>query len=101
MRVSQDQGTRYELPVEPATLAADNEVGSAAMVYRLMFCFCFAASPSPHHRPAAQYHQLLGQIHVDLAPWQDSGITVDMVERSYCTNFEESFRFQVQSLAAN
>ena len=61
---------------------------------------CTAGSPSPHHRPAAQYQKLLSQIGRELSPWQDSGITLEMVERAYCTNYEKSFRFQACALAS-
>ncbi len=45
---------------------------------------------------------LFSKIREDLAPWQDRGITIQQVERTYCTLFEGGFvdggfRVQVQS----
>ena len=39
--------------------------------------------------------KLFRRIQDDLAPWAESGITLQMVERSYCSTFHRSFRLQV------
>ena len=36
-------------------------------------------------------NQLFGRIRTDLQPWQDKGITLQQVERTYCTLFEGGF----------
>lgn len=40
--------------------------------------------------------ELLSQIERDLAPWKHSGISLEMVEKAYCTEeLDTSMRFQV------
>lgn len=43
-----------------------------------------------------EIQQLLSQVSRDLAPWKESGITLEMVEKAYCTEeIIESMRIQV------
>lgn len=43
-----------------------------------------------------EIEQLLSQIGRDLTPWKESGISLEMVEKAYCTEeIGESMRFQV------
>ena len=47
----------------------------------------------------AEVEQLLSQIGRDLAPWKESGISLEMVEKAYCTEeIGESMRFQVSHI---
>lgn len=44
----------------------------------------------------AEVDGLLSQIARDLKPWKESGISLEMVEKAYCTEeISESMRFQV------
>ena len=43
-----------------------------------------------------EIEELLAQVGRDLEPWRDSGITLEMVEKGYCTeDISESMRIQV------
>lgn len=48
----------------------------------------------------AEIEELLSQIGRDLKPWQESGVSLEMVEKAYCTEeIGESMRFQVEPTA--
>lgn len=48
----------------------------------------------------AEIDQLLSQASRDLEPWKESGISLEMVEKAYCTEeIFESMRFQVEPRA--
>ena len=56
--------------------------------------------PHPQATPQ-EIARLFDRIKDDLAPWAETGITQDMVERSYCTTFDRSFRLQVSGRPLN
>ena len=44
-----------------------------------------------------EVEELLAQVGRDLEPWKESGITLEMVEKAYCTeDISESMRIQVR-----